>query len=81
MGPLRPKEIRNLGLRDKPLVETRVRDYIEFLSKEGDLQSGEVIITCVRSGGIALITSLPEKLSRKCKRHCFSRRYVVKDVR
>ena len=68
MGPLRPKEIRNLGLRDKPLVETRVGDYSELLSKEGDLQSGEVIITCVRSGGIALITSLPEKLSRKCKR-------------
>ena len=60
--------IRNLGLRDKLLVETRVGDYTEFLSKEGALQSGEVIITCVRSGGIALITSLPEKLSRKCKR-------------
>ena len=68
MGLLRPKMIRNLGLRDKPLVETRVGDYSEFLSKEGALQSGEVIITCVRSGGIALITSLPEKLSRKCKR-------------
>ena len=78
MGPLRPKEIRNLGLRDKPLVETRVGDYSEFLSKEGDLQSGEVIITCVRSGGIALITSLPEKLSRKCKRQGVS--YKLGDI-
>ena len=39
MGPLRPKEIRNLGLRDKPLVETRVGDYSEFLSKEGDFST------------------------------------------
>ena len=68
MGPLRPKTMRNLGLRGKPLVETRVGDYIEFLNKEGALQSEEVIITCIRSGGIVLITSLPEKLSRKCIR-------------
>ena len=78
MGPLRPKTMRNLGLRDKPSVETRVADYIEFLNKEGALQSEEVIITCIRSGGIALITSLPEKLSRKCKRQGIN--YKLGDV-
>lgn len=78
MGPLRPKTMRNLGLRDKPSVETRVADYIEFLNKEEALQSEEVIITCIRSVGIALITSLPEKLSRKCKRQGIN--YKLGDV-
>ena len=68
MRPLRPKTMRNLGLWGKPLVETRIGDYIEFLNREGALQSEEVIITCIRSRGIVLITSLPEKLSRKCIR-------------
>ena len=78
MGPLRPKMMRNLGLRDKPLIETRIGDYSEFLNKEGALQSREVIITCIRSGGIALITALPEKLSRKCKRQGIN--YKLGDV-
>ena len=65
-------------MRGKLLVETRVGDYIEFLNKEGALQSEEVIITCIRSGGIALITSLPEKLSRKCT--CQGINYKLGDV-
>lgn len=78
MGPLRPRTIKVLGMKDGPLIETKITRYTEFLHKEGPLQSTETIITCVAGGGIALITSLPEKLSKKCKRQGVS--YKLGDV-
>ena len=67
MGPLRPRTIKKLGLRDGPLTETRVKSYSDFLHKEGPLQCTEEIIICIKGGGVALITSLPEILIKKCK--------------
>ena len=68
MGPLRPRTIKNLRLRDGPFIETRIKSCAEFLHKEGPLQCTEKIVTCVKGGGVALITSLPEKLLKACKR-------------
>ena len=68
MGPLRPRTIKKMGLRDGPLLETRIKYYSDFLHKKGPLQCTETIITCIKGGGVALITSLPEKLIKKCKR-------------
>ena len=72
--------MRNLGLRGKPLIEARVGDYIEFFDKEGALQSEEVIITCIRSGGIEQEMHTPRsKLqARRFRRY---RQYVNKHVR
>ena len=78
MGPLRPRTIKDLGLRDEPLIETKIKTYAEFLHKEGPSQCTEKIITCVKGGGVALITSLPEKLIKKCKRQGIS--YKLGDV-
>jgi hypothetical protein len=66
MGPLRPT--KNSGLRSEPILETRVKEYSDFLSREGIIQNGERIIVGVKGGGLALITSLPEVLEKKCTR-------------
>ena len=68
MGPLRPRSIKNTGIRIEPVNETRVRDYTEFLIADGVIQSSERVIICIRGGGVAMITSLPEKLKKKCTR-------------
>lgn len=52
MGPLRPRTIKNLGLRDGTLIETKIETYADFLDKEGPLQCTEKIITCVKGGGV-----------------------------
>ena len=78
MGPLRPRTIKILGIRDGPLIETKIKRYTDFLHKEGPLQCTETIIACVVGGGIVLITSLPERLSKKCKRQGIS--YKLGDV-
>jgi hypothetical protein len=68
MGPLRPRTTKNIGLRSEPILETRVKEYSDFLSREGIIQNGERIIVGVKGGGLALITSLPEVLEKKCTR-------------
>lgn len=68
MGPLHKRIIRNKGLRAEPLLESRVEEYRKFLSREGLVVNGERIIVGVRGKGIALITSLPEVLEKKCQR-------------
>ena len=68
MGPLRPKIIKNMGLRSEPILETRVNEYTEFLNRGGVIENGERVITCVRGGGVAIVTSLPEVLDKKCTR-------------
>ena len=78
MGPLRPRSIRNTGIRIEPVHEARVRDYTEFLNADGVIQSTERVIICIRGGGVAMITSLPEKLKKKCTRMGIS--YKMGDV-
>ena len=78
MGPLRPRTIKILGLRDGPHIETRTKRYTDFLLKDGPIQCTEVVITFIKGGGVALITSLPKKLSKKCKRQGIS--YKLGDV-
>jgi hypothetical protein len=78
MGPLRPRTIKNTGVRDEPVHEARIRDYAEFLNGGGEIQSTERITVCIRGGGIAMITSLPEKLKKKCTRMGIS--YKMGDV-
>jgi hypothetical protein len=68
MGPLRPRAIKNTGIRSEPVLETRIKEYTEFLNRGGVIVNGERIITCVRGGGVAIVTSLPEVLDKKCKR-------------
>lgn len=68
MGPLRPRVIKNLGLRSEPLLETRVKEYTEFLNRGGVIENGEKVISCVRGGGVAIVISLPEVLDKKCTR-------------
>ena len=57
-----------MGLRSEPILETRVREYSEFISRDGNIQNGERVIVGVRGGGLALITSLPEVFEKKCTR-------------
>jgi hypothetical protein len=65
MGPLRSRTTKNSGLRSEPVLETRVKEYSDFLSREGIIQNGEIFIVGVKGGGLALITSLPEVLEKK----------------
>ena len=78
MGVLRPRSLKNTGLRDEPIHEARIRDYTEFLNADGVIQSTERIIVCIRGGGVAMLTSLPEKLEKKCTRMGIS--YKMGDV-
>ena len=78
MGPLRPRTIKNTGVRNEPVHEARIRDYTEFLNEDGVIQSTERIIVYIRGGGVAMITSLPETLKKKCTRMGIS--YKMGDV-
>ena len=78
MGVLRPRIIKNTGLRVEPVLETRIKDYTEFLKRGGEIVNGERIIACVRGGGVAIVTSLPELLEKKCTRMTVS--YKMNDV-
>ena len=68
MGPLRPNIFKHMGLRSEPILETRVKEYTEFLNRNGVIENGERVITCVRGGGVVVITSLPKVLEKKCTR-------------
>jgi hypothetical protein len=68
MGPLRSRTTKNSGLRSEPVLETRVKEYSDFLSREGIIQNGEIFIVGVKGGGLALITSLPEVPEKKWTR-------------
>jgi hypothetical protein len=48
--------------------QQRVKEYSDFISRDGIIQNGERIIVGVKGGGLALITSLPEVLDKKCTR-------------
>lgn len=68
MGPLHKRVVKYKGLRAEPLLETRVEEYRKYLVREGLIISGERVIVGVRGRGIALITSLPEVIGKKCQR-------------
>ena len=68
MGPLRSKTIKNMGKRGEPILESRVKEYREFLCKDGPIHAGEMVVVGIKGGGLALITSLPEVLEKKCTR-------------
>ena len=68
MGILRLRTIRNIGLRSEPTLEVRVEQYSKFFHREGIIDGNERIIVGVRGGGIAIVTALPESLSKQCQR-------------
>jgi hypothetical protein len=68
MGPLRSRIIKNMGKRGEPILESRLKEYREYLCKDGPIEAGEIIIVGIKGGGLALITSLPEVLEKKCTR-------------
>ena len=68
MGPLRAKNVKNKGMRIEPILETRIKDYTEFFNRQGVIENEKKVITCIKGGGIAMITSLPEVIEKKCKR-------------
>ena len=68
MGSLRPKTIKNMGKRGEPILESRVKEYREYLCKDGPIEADELVIVGIKGGGLALITSLPEVLEKKCTR-------------
>lgn len=68
MGSLRPKIIKNMGKRGEPILESRIKEYREYLCKDGPIEAGELVIVGIKGGGLALITSLPEVLEKKCTR-------------
>ena len=65
MGPLRSKTIKNIGKRGEPILESRVKEYREFLCKDGPIEAGEMVVVGIRGCGLELITSLPEVLENK----------------
>ena len=78
MGPLREKTVKNLGLRSEPVLELRLKEYSDFINKGGIISPGEIIVAGVRGGGVALVTTLPEVLDKKCVRMGIS--YKMGDV-
>jgi hypothetical protein len=68
MGALRLRTITNTGMRKEPPIDSRVAEYKQFLSSGGIIIGNERIIVCVKGGGLALVTSLPEVLLKKCQR-------------
>jgi hypothetical protein len=68
MGPLRPRAIKNTRIRSEPVLETRIKEYTKFLNRGGVIVNEERVITCVRGGGVAIVTSRPEVLAKKCTR-------------
>jgi hypothetical protein len=67
-GPLLGGTMTHKVLPPEPTVDVKIREYIDFLSREGLLIDGERIIVRVRGGGLALLTSLPEVLERNCSK-------------
>jgi hypothetical protein len=78
MGPLRHRVMKNTGIRSEPILETRVKEYTEFVSRDGIIGNSERVIVGVRGGGLAIIVSLPEVLEKKCTRQNTS--YKIGDV-
>ena len=78
MGPLRPRTTKNCGLRSEPVLETRVREYSDFINRGGIIQNGERAVVGLKGGGLALITSLPEVLEKKCTRMNIG--YIIGDT-
>jgi hypothetical protein len=68
MGPLRLRTIINTGIRKEPATDSRVTEYKDFLNTGGVLIGSERIIVGIKGGGLALLTSLPEVLDKKCQR-------------
>ena len=68
MGTLRLRTILNTGLRKEPAIGTRVTEYKDFLNIGGIITDNERIVVGVKGGGIALVTTLPELLDKKCQR-------------
>ena len=68
MGHLRLRTIVNTGIRKEPATDSRVTEYKDFLNTGGVLIGRERIIVDVKGGGLALLTSLPEVLDKKCQR-------------
>ena len=68
MGTLRLRTILNTGLRKEPAIGTRVTEYKDFLKIGGIVTDNERIVVGVKGGGIALVTTLPELLDKKCQR-------------
>jgi hypothetical protein len=77
MGPLRHR-VMNTVIRSEPILETRVKEYTEFVSRDGIIGNSERVIVGVRGGGLAIIVSLPEVLEKKCTRQNTS--YKIGDV-
>jgi hypothetical protein len=68
MGTLRLRTILNTGLRKEPAIGTRVTEYKDFLNIGGIISDIERIVVGVKGGGLALVTTLPELLDKKCQR-------------
>jgi hypothetical protein len=68
MGPLRLRTLTNTGMRKEPPIDSRVAEYKQFLSSGGIIIDKEKIIVGVKGGGLAIVTSLPEILGKKCQR-------------
>ena len=67
-----------MGMRSEPILETRVKEYTEFICRDGIIGSYDRVIVVVRGGGLAIIVSLPEVLEKKCTRLHIS--YKIGDV-
>jgi hypothetical protein len=48
MGPLRHRVMKNTGIRSEPILETRVKEYTEFVSRDGIIGNSERVIVGVR---------------------------------
>jgi hypothetical protein len=48
--------------------QQRVKEYSDFISRDGIIQNGERIIVGVKGGELALTTSFSEVLDKKCTR-------------
>ena len=57
MGPLRAKNVKTKGMRIEPILETRIEDYTEFFDRQGVIENEKKVITCIKGGGIAMITN------------------------
>jgi hypothetical protein len=69
MGKLRMKNLRNLGIKPPPPLETRIANYNKFLSQGGFLGAHEKVLVGVRGGGIAILQRTPEVMEKPCQRN------------
>jgi hypothetical protein len=67
-GPLVKGNMTHKVLPPEPTLDEKIREYRDFLGKEGVLIDGERIIVRVRGSGLAYLTSLPEIVLKKCTR-------------